>query len=686
MIRFSGTIAAGIAILTALCMASFTALGQQSAPRSSSGMISNLPWATYAGGLALDRVLGVKTDSAGFVYVCGWTNSANMPVTPGAWQGTYADGTDAFIAKYSPAGLLLWCTFFGGSNRDEAAAIAVDSLGRVYIVGSTSSTNLPVTGGAQQPVFGGGTFDTFVACFDGNGALLWCTYLGGSALEYGLGIATGPNGRTAVAGYTKSTNFPTTPGAYQGSHGGEDDGFLAVFSSSGAMQWCTLLGGTSWDDARVVTIDRGGDIAIAGDTQGDFPVTPGAQQPALGGNADGFLASFTSQGALRWATYVGGSSQEYCFALATDSLRRVYVCGSTRSTNFPVTPGAAQGALSGGANDAFIARYSSQGALQWATYYGGTSDDRAYGIAVDRHGQVHVGGSATSDNFPVTPGAAQQQRLGQADAFLLRMSSDGAVTGATLLGGNQYDEAYAIAADSAGYSILGGGTKSDSSLATSLASQRIFGGGNGDGFIARVHPQGYWPVELLSFSAVPIPDGVQIRWSTASETANAGFDVQRSTDRSIWRSIAYVAGGGSTQDRRDYACLDAEAAPSAGSHTLFYRLRQIDFDGTISNSPVVEVRMANASVATPAALLQAPYPNPAAADFVIPLMVAREACVRIAVYDVLGRRVAYIARDTDFAPGLHTVRVNTSEWDDGVYLIELHAKAHRNTRLITVRR
>ena len=188
-----------------------------------------LSYATYLGGAGNDAIASIKVDATGALYVAGFTTSASFPTVGGVQAGykgvnaagQYLEFGDAFVAKFSPTGTLVYCTYLGGSDDDIAAALAIDASGNAYVAGATRSTDFPVTGGAVQTKFGGAsedpfmkTGDAFVVKLNPNGSqILYGTYLGGSMNDMALGIAADASGNVAVVGATLSTNFPTTPDA-----------------------------------------------------------------------------------------------------------------------------------------------------------------------------------------------------------------------------------------------------------------------------------------------------------------------------------------------------------------------------------------------------------------------------------------------------------------------------------------
>jgi hypothetical protein len=191
---------------------------------------SGLVYSTYLGGSGGDFGLGIAVDTLGNAYVTGFTPSSNFPVTLGAFQTTAPGGGDAFVTKLNPLGTgPVYSTYLGGGSSDRGFGIAVDTLGNAYVTGFTQSTNFP-TANAIQSTSGGGTRDAFVTAVNPLGSgLVYSSYLGGSGTDQGQGIALDslPNPNAYVTGFTNSTNFPTTSGAFQTSAQGGFDAFVA---------------------------------------------------------------------------------------------------------------------------------------------------------------------------------------------------------------------------------------------------------------------------------------------------------------------------------------------------------------------------------------------------------------------------------------------------------------------------
>jgi hypothetical protein len=355
--------------------------------------------------------------------------------------------------------VLLYSTYLGGTGSDDAAtAIAVDQSGNVYVTGQTTSTDFPTQQGEQAA--SGGGYDAFVAKIDPSGsALVYSTYFGGSGDDWGAGIAVDASGQAHVVGRTKSSNLPTTAGAFQTTYGGgAGDAFVAKFNASGsALIYSTYLGGNGYDVATSIALDPTGNAYVGGyNYLAGFPTTPGAYQTASKGPYDAFITKLNASGsALVYSTYVGGTGDDYVAGVAVDSLGNVYVTGLTTSSDFPMQ-NAAQPTF-GGYYDAFVTKLNPAGsALVYSTYLGGIGWDGARGIAVDSLGNAYVAGQTGSNNFPTTAGAYQTTYGGNNDAFVAKITTSGALVYSTYLGGSGGDVANAIAVDQSGNAYVTG--------------------------------------------------------------------------------------------------------------------------------------------------------------------------------------------------------------------------------------
>jgi uncharacterized protein (TIGR03437 family) len=447
-----------------------------------------LKYSTYLGGSGSEAIAKIVLDAAGNIYVAGSTDSVNFPVTPGVVQAKPGGRMEVFVAKLDPSGAVIYCTYLGGNGMDEATDLAVDAKGNAYVTGLTRSTDFPTTPGVLRSTSTGGSF---VAKLNPNGTmLLYSTYLDTVGAE-AYGIAVDSVGRAYVTGTTYSSDFPTTPGAFQ-RMAKSNDAFVAKLNTEGTgLVYATLVGGDLGDSASRIAVDDVGNAYLAGGTKSEnFPTTSAAFQKRKGAGTseDAFVFKLNPDGSgLVYSTYLGGSGPEGAYDMTIDTRGNVYVTGITYSADFPVTPSALQKTY-GGNGDAFVATLGADGsALLYATYLGGARGDSGGGITVGPGGEAYVTGVA-AEGFPVTPDAVQAVPRGYTDAFLVRLDALGAVLKfSTFLGGGDNDSGSAVAVDSVGNVYLAGGTLSNDFPVTAGALQKAFGGGtNGDTFIAMI--------------------------------------------------------------------------------------------------------------------------------------------------------------------------------------------------------
>lgn len=392
-------------------------------------------WGTYYGGNGYDQAYGCTVDSSNNVLFCGNSGTDILLATIGAHQTTIAGSYDSYLAKFNSSGVRLWSTYYGGTGPDDAYNVCVDKYQNVYMAGTTGS--------------GGGTV-----------------------------IAT--------------------PLGHQPNYGGNTDAFLVKFNSNGVRIWATYYGGTTYDQGNSCTTDKFGNVYMSGlstNTVGTIIATAGAHQSVYGGGTyDGFLVKFDDTGIRQWATYYGGSSYDSGNFCATDTLGNVFLCGHTQNNvgTIIATVGSHQPTF-GGNYDAYLAKFNSSGVRQWGTYYGGTSDDRGFGMATDLAGNCYLTGSTASAGGTViaTVGSHQSVCATIYDGYLVKFNGNGARQWGSYYGGNNMDNGVACATDRFGDVYLIGGTQSNNgtSIATIGSHQDVYGGG-GDAYLVKFTSNG----------------------------------------------------------------------------------------------------------------------------------------------------------------------------------------------------
>ncbi|MDY6851608.1 MAG: SBBP repeat-containing protein [Thermodesulfobacteriota bacterium] len=381
----------------------------------------SMVYSTYVGGTYYDYGYGMALGSDGSAYVAGYTQSTDFPaVNP--YQASYNNNRDSFVFRLSPDGSsLVYSTYLGGSSDDRGYAMAVGSDGSAYITGWTQSDDFPTENPYQAAR--AGSYEGFVTRLAPSGSsLIYSTYLGGTSVDYGYGIAVGSDGSAYVTGSTQCTDFPTTANAYQSSLAGIVDAFVARLSADGSnLVYGTYLGGsTSGETGYAIALGSDGSAYVTGYTKSDDFPTMNPYQAARAGDDDVFVARLSADGSnLVYGTYLGGSGEDDGYGIAVDGDGMAYITGRTLSNDFPTMH--AYQAAGAGSEDAFVARLASTGPDRlYSTYLGGNDTDYGYGIAIDAHGAAYVAGYTESGDFP-TKSAYQSTCGGSRDAFVSKL-------------------------------------------------------------------------------------------------------------------------------------------------------------------------------------------------------------------------------------------------------------------------
>jgi len=432
-------------------------------------------FSTYYGGNFDDVGNGIDLDDQGDVYITGATISTNIPLPNAPVFQEHLNGTwDAFVAKFSSDGTLVYATYIGGNSTDKAAGIAVirntslASGGRATITGYTDSLDYPNIA-ADQPLKSNFS-DVFITRLNADGDnLIWSTFLGGNETDQATGIALTTGGAPVIVGFTGSADFPVSGGATWpngDSYSGGFDAFMARYNNAGIRQESHFLGGNGTDYAYGVALDAANRIYITGSTRpmlpNLFPTVPGSYRVTPQGRTDAFITKMNAAGnSLIYSTYLGGTKDDVGLAIDVDLNNYTYIAGWTESAvqpieNFPISINAFQKIFGGGSADAFVSKLEPAGdKINYSTYLGGNFQDQANGIAVDNRSEAHVVGFTVSDNFPVTANAFQPVKDGLvSDCFLTEFNATGkTLIFSTYWGGTYYDVANDIAISPDGLNI-----------------------------------------------------------------------------------------------------------------------------------------------------------------------------------------------------------------------------------------
>ncbi len=334
---------------------------------------------------------------------------------------------------------LLWSTYYGGENEDAINSIAKSDDGYIYITGYTHS-GLAMAGSGYDNTYNGGAYDMWCAKLDTTGNRLWGTFYGGSGGDYGTGVAVDGNGNVCISGFTYSSNFPTSPDAFQPVFGGLYDAFLVKFAPNGNLVWATLFGNNNADYGRAVTTDPSGNIYLAGSAE-----SPGlghfGYQNTISGMSDQLLVKFAPTGQRLWATYYGGEKNDYARGVTVDMENNIYMTGYTESTTGIYVNGF--DSTYAGKNDCSLVKYNASGNLLWSTYYGGSADENSNGVATDEAGNVYIAAQTGTTNGLGFNGYDNTGN-GSADALIVKFNKNGHLKWASYYGGLYEDMGKAI--------------------------------------------------------------------------------------------------------------------------------------------------------------------------------------------------------------------------------------------------
>ncbi len=351
--------------------------------------------------LSFGRDIAVDADGSAYVIASWYEDHVHL---------------DILVTKLAPDGTPLWTTAIVGDGHDYADDILLDDSGDVFVVGFTDSDDFPIVNGLDSTLTG--FRDAFIMKLSGdNGTLLYSTFLGGDYADEAHGVALNRAGEIYVTGSTQSTDFPTV-NAYQSSPSAPpytySDAFITRLKPSGdSILYSTYFGGYRDDRARNIALDSQEDIVFSGETNAtDFPLV----DPILMDPHGLFISKLSSDGSLLlFSTYFGGEDLDRLGGMVLDTADLAYITGSTRSMDFPVTPGAFQeefaGAILGcgsppfdplhNCEDGFIAKLATDGTgIVYGSYLGGSNVDEGHSVALDGNHGAHTVGYTISADFP----------------------------------------------------------------------------------------------------------------------------------------------------------------------------------------------------------------------------------------------------------------------------------------------
>jgi hypothetical protein len=646
-------------------------------------LLAQLPvyqWAKALSGNVESIQRSTVVDAAGNVYLYGVffgtvdfdPGTGTVNVTPSPY------GCNVYIAKYDANGNYLWVKNIPINASYGANSMTKDAGGNLLITGFYSGTNVdfdPNAGTAYLSSVSGSS-DIYIAKYDADGNYIWAKSIGSTGADVSNEIVTDESGNIFITGYYNSTvDFDPDAGTANLTSAGSSDIFMAKYNSVGSLLWAKSIGGTSTDDSRDLALDGSGNIFITGSYYGTADFDPGVGTVNLtsAGYNDIFFAKYDGSGNYLWAHSLGSTSYDIGSGLDVDASGNVFITGTFNNTvDFDPGPGTVNYTAALG-NSSYFGKYDASGNYVWAKSL--PLNTANMDILLDPCGTLFLSGSylsggATTIDLDPGSGSANVSVPGGLPPpnynIFARYDLNGTYLWGNVFGRTCYCSVMgykaALATDGSTYVYYSGifnagwfGTYTvdfdpGSAVANLTATSAV-----DNTFFAKYNCTSVTlPVELFSFYGESSGGINHLHWSTASELNNRYFEVERSSDGENFESIGTVNGMGNSTHLVNYAFDDRDWI----GHMNYYRLRQVDFDGSFRFSDVIIIRneFADASISVSTISHGVFQVECSAAEI--------ESAI---VYDLNGREVMHFQSN----PGTNRFVIDLHESVDGIYFLTM---------------
>ncbi|MEO8147147.1 MAG: T9SS type A sorting domain-containing protein [Bacteroidia bacterium] len=381
-------------------------------------MYGSVLWAKRIGGAADDLVNSIAIDGSGNAVVTGEYLSNVLSFGGVSLTITTGGFSDIFVAKYDPAGTVMWAKKGGGNGDDGAVGICTDAVGNIFLAGSFNGPSITF---GTNTVTKSGSVDALIVKLDLNGAFLWAEHTGGTSSDgEGYGVSADASGNVFFTGFFQSNSISF--GSTTLNNAGASDVFIAKYNSGGVLIWAQSGGGTGEDQVNGISTDAAGNAFITGyflspsATFGSYNITnPNPSSLNI------FVVKYDGAGIAGWANSAGGSGDDDGTSITTDAAGNVYIAGFfNTSISFGSTT-----LTSSGSDDIFIARYNPAGNAVYAKGAGGAGSDAALGLSVDAYHNAYLAGGFLSVSFPLSATTLINTDAGDtvADMFITKLNS-----------------------------------------------------------------------------------------------------------------------------------------------------------------------------------------------------------------------------------------------------------------------
>jgi uncharacterized protein (DUF2249 family) len=459
----------------------------------------NYTWAKAIGGANADESRSIAIDASGNSFITGYfTTSADFDPSVSI-QTLTGTGVEVFMARYDATGNYVWAKNVGGSLSEIGYKISLDASGNILAGGLFMDVvDFDPGAGTVSRDANAGNYNGFLLQLNNSGDYVSLLSIGGypnTALnDQGKSIKIDAAGNTYITGgFNGTIDFDPGAGTQNLTSAGSSDIFIAKYDASGNYVWAKNLAGTSEDVALNLSLDGSGNIFITGyfNNTVDFDPGPGTQNLTSAGGYEGFLAKYDADGNYIWAIKIGGSTNDYSYAVGVDALGNSYITGFF-STVADFDPGAAVVNLAAsGGNDIFLAKYDAAGNYVWAKRMGGGSNDQSTYMAVDAAGSSYITGYfAGTVDFDPDAGTANIASAGSNDIFMAKYDASGNYVWAKRMGGVSLDDPYGIALDGTGNIYLAGGFLGTADFDPGAGVLNLVSSGTYDAFLGKYNASG----------------------------------------------------------------------------------------------------------------------------------------------------------------------------------------------------